>query len=153
MSRTYISAWSAPLDVIINIPNMCKFSITWELYAKIELAHQILCIKIKIPTSEEKILHAETLSSAKFGTFSSLLSVQKYFDFKSHILVWETNRQNHQIMKKTLCHLKICKHHKIHTIWLFSYWKKCLKAKILICGYKPSLNHEKHWIPGKILIL
>ena len=74
MSRTYqhdLRHWTP------NTMNTCEFSITWRLHTKIEFTHQILCIKIKIPTLKEKIPHAEKLSRAEFGTFSSLLSVKK----------------------------------------------------------------------------
>ena len=39
--------------------------------------HQILCKKIKIPTLKEQIPPVQTISRAKFGTFSSLLSFKK----------------------------------------------------------------------------
>ena len=154
MSRTYqhdLRHW------IPNTMNTCEFSITWRWYTKIESTHQILCIKIKIPTLKEKIPHAEKLSRAEFGTFSSLLSVKKNcvtefsqnFDSKSHILVWEANRQNHQIMQKTACHMTIWKDHKNRTIWSIFLLKKCLQAQNLICGYKLSLNHERSGLWGK----
>ena len=50
------------------------------------------------------------------------------FDSKSHILVWQANRQNHQIMQKTACHMTIWKDHKNRTIWSIFLLKKVLTS-------------------------
>ena len=52
------------------------------------------------------------------------------FDSKSHILVWQANRQNHQIMQKTACHMTIWKDHKNSTSWSIFLLKKVLSSPL-----------------------
>ena len=118
---------------------MYKFSLTWWwLYTKIEFRHQILCIKIRIPTLKENIPPAENLSRAKCGTFSSLLSFKKncvtdfsqnfYSEFHNFGLKCELTKSANNAVAKIAYHMTIWKDHKYRTIWSIFLLKKVLAS-------------------------